>query len=101
MEEKEILERYFDYVELNDKENMYLETWTNGGVDMIIYLDKNKTIIENLKEYLENFDIDEEIDMYRQDKNYREAFKITESVKDFEQWKKYIKHIIKILKVLE
>lgn len=93
----EILKNNFDYMELEKEEDLYLETWTNGGVDMIIYLDNKKSIIENLEDYLKNFDIDEVIDLYREDKKYRENFTILESVKDFENWEKYIKIIIKEL----
>ena len=78
-----------------------LEAWTNGGVDMYIEIEDNKDIIEGLEEYIENFDIDDEIDMYRQDKSYREQFRITESVKDFEDWIEWIKDIIKQLKEVE
>lgn len=86
--------------EYADKKALELETWTNGGVDMIIYVDliDNKNIIEELEEYVKNFDIDYEIDMYRQDKRYRDAFKITESVKDFEEWIEFVKNIIEKLK---
>lgn len=85
-----VLEKHFDYMELKDKNNLYLETWTNGGVDMIIYLDADKSIKENLEQYINNFDIDEEIDLYRQDKRYKGNFTITESVDDFRNWIKYI-----------
>jgi hypothetical protein len=97
--QKDFLEANFNVYE--DKNELELEQWTKGGVDMIIYLDKNKDIIEQLEEYINNFDIDNEIDLYRQDKRYREAFKITESVKDFEQWINYIKTIINVLKVVK
>ena len=94
----EILERYFGYMELYEKDNLFLETYTNGGVDMIIYLDANKNIIENLEEYINNFDMDEEIEMYRQDKTYKNSFTISESVDDFREWERYIRRIIKLLK---
>ena len=80
-----------------DNNNWDLEQWTNGGVDMFINIDTNNNIIKELEQYLDNFDIDEEIDIYRQDKRYREAFTIRESVKDFEDWVEYIKEIIKLL----
>lgn len=72
------------------------ETWTNGGVDMIhtIYFfndyqdiyDKEK-IKKELEEIIDNFSIDEEIEIYRQDKRYKEAFSIRESLEDFENYK--------------
>ena len=97
--QRKLLEDNFKIYE--DKKELELEQWTKGGVDMIIYIDKNKDIIEQLEEYINNFDIDEEIDLYRQDKSYREHFKITESVEDFTQWINYIKTIINILKVVK
>lgn len=100
-QEMKILKNNFGIYE--DNEFYELEQWTNGGVDMIIdiWKDKNENITEQLEEYLENFDIDEEIDLYRQDKHYRDNFRITESVKDFESWVKFIENIIKELKECE
>lgn len=91
--ELEILEKYFDYVKLETKD-AYLETWTNGGVDMIVYIEESESPIQALKRYLKNFDIDEEIELYRQGKDYRDNFTITESVDDFRNWEKYIQKCI-------
>lgn len=96
--EREILEKYFniDDSELNCIE---LEAWTNGGVDMLIYFDStNKHVADALEEYIDNFDIDEEIDMYRQQEDYRDAFTIRESLEDFTNWITFIKNIIKELR---
>lgn len=91
--QKEIIERDFNIYD------EYIERWTEGGVDMIIDIDKEKNIIENIQEYIDNFDIDEEIDLYRQSKDYREAFTIRESVKDFEEWIDYLNELLKELSV--
>lgn len=102
--QRKILEEKFNIFEETyaDRKYLELEAWTNGGVDMIIEVDiLNNDIISELEDYLDNFDIDEEIDMYRQDKRYREAFRITESVKDFEEWVKFIEETIKELKEIE
>lgn len=80
-----------------DNNNWDLERWTDGGVDMFINIDTNNNIIEEFEFYLDNFNIDEEIDIYRQDKSYKEAFTIRESVKDFEDWVEFIKEILKDL----
>ncbi len=98
--QKEILKKYFDMEDITYYNGVYtsLEQWTNGGVDMIIEFEKNRSVIEALQEYIDNFDIDEEIDMYRQDKEYREAFTIRESLTDFEKWIDFIEDIIKQLK---
>lgn len=87
----DILEKYFGVSDIG--EQYELEQWTDGGVDMIIYVNKNN-IIGDLKNYLENFDIDEEIDIYRQDKSYKDNFTIAESLNDFTEWLKYINKII-------
>jgi predicted unusual protein kinase regulating ubiquinone biosynthesis (AarF/ABC1/UbiB family) len=75
---------------------------TIGGVDMIITISKTSkdNLITQLEDYIESFEenMDEEIDLYREGKDYREAFTIRESVKDFENWVEYIKGIIEELK---
>lgn len=97
-----ILENNFDYIHTDyNEDDLYLETWTNGGVDMFISLDKDKSIIENLEEYIRSFDIDEEIDLYRESKDYRDNFTIRESVEDFENWVEKIENIIKELESVE
>ena len=94
--EREILEHYFTIFE---SENDYkLETWTNGGVDMIITIEKNgDTLLEQLKEYIDNFDIDSEIDIYRENEEYRNNFTIKESLEDFESYISYVKDLIEDL----
>ena len=78
-----------------------LEQWTNGGVDMIIYIDlcSQYDLVEQFEYYRDNFDIDEEIDMYRQSEDYRNAFRITESVEDFKSWVEFIEKVIEELTI--
>ena len=85
-QERGILERYFDIHENDD--SYELENWTDGGVNMIIYISKcnGKSVLEQLQEFVRDFDLDEEVDLYRQDKSYKENFTIKESVADFENW---------------
>ena len=92
--EREILEELFNISEGTNE--IELESWTNGGVDMFITIDKNSynTLLEQLKEFVENFDIDEEIEIYRQDTDYRRNFTIRESITDFENWVDYIEECI-------
>lgn len=68
-----------------------LESWTNGGVDMIIWL--NPFTVEEFIQYVNDFDIDEEIDIHRQAKDYKQAFTITASVKDFTDYHKKLKKV--------
>lgn len=93
----EILENNFRIYKYND--GWDLENWTDGGVDMIINIDANNNIVEELESYIENFDIDEEIDLHRQDERYKKRFRISESVKDFENWVEFIENVIEKLKV--
>ena len=74
-----------------------IESWTYGGVDMIIYLEPfiKEEFIKFVDEY---FDIDEEIELHRQDERYKQAFTISQSVKDFE---KYINNLESIKNKLE
>lgn len=92
--EREILEELFNISEGTNE--IELESWTDGGVDMFITIDKNSynTLLEQLKEFVENFDIDEEIEIYRQDTDYRRNFTIRESINDFENWVDYIEECI-------
>lgn len=97
--EKKILKKYFGIYEGNDCYE--LEQWTNGGVDMIITLHKEdnrfNSLTEQFRYYVDGFDIDEEIELYREGKDYREAFTIRQSVEDFESWVEYITDIVKEL----
>ena len=93
--QRKILEDNFNVD--SDENNMELESWTNGGVDMIIYIDTNNDLIEELENYINNFNIDEEIDLYRQGKDYRDNFTISESLKDFENYIEFINGVIKQL----
>lgn len=88
--EREILEELFNISEGTNE--IELESWTNGGVDMFITIDKNSynTLLEQLKEFVENFDIDEEIEIHRKDENYKRNFTIRESITDFENWFTYV-----------
>lgn len=94
--ELEFLEKHFDIY--NNDDCYELEQWTDGGVDMIISLlkDDNRfnNMLEQFKYYVEGFDIDEEIDIYRQNENYKNNFTIVESVKDFESWVEFINNIL-------
>lgn len=94
--EREILENYFTILE--NESGYELETWTNEGVDIIITIEKNgDTLLEQLKEYIDNFDIDSEIDMYRENEEYRNNFTIKESLEDFESYISYVKDLIEEL----
>ena len=83
---------------------MQIETWTNGGVDMIhtfYFCDDFQDIygVDNIQSELQdlydNFSIDDEIDMYRQDDKYKSDFTISESLQDFTEYQKTLEDLTK------
>ena len=92
--ERELLLELF-----NINESAYgleLESCTDGGVNMLIGIDKDSDydLLAQLEQFVENFDIDEEIDIHREDENYKRNFTIRESINDFENWVDYIEECI-------
>ena len=92
--EREMLEELFNVSESAD--DLELESYNDGGVDMFITIEKDNSnnLLEQLRLFVENFDIDEEIDIHRQDTDYRRNFTIRESINDFENWVDYIRNCI-------
>ena len=74
-----------------------VETWTNGGVNMILWL--NPFSIEEFEQRVNDFDVDEEIELHRQGQDYKNAFTIKESVKDFEDFHIRLKDVLSELQV--
>jgi hypothetical protein len=84
-------------VEQDNVQCAEVETWTNGGVNMIMWL--NPFTIEEFEQRVNDFDVDEEIDLHRQGQDYKNAFSIRESVKDFEDYHNRLKDILSELQV--
>jgi hypothetical protein len=72
-----------------------IEKWTDGGVDMNIVLQPFTK--ESFVEYVNDFNVDEQIDMYRQDNLYKQNFTISQSLKDFNKFHKHLKDVKKKL----
>ena len=68
-----------------------LEKWTDGGVDMIIFL--SPFTAEEFVDYVNAFDVDEEIDLHRESKDYRDNFTTRQSVEDFETFETYLRNV--------
>ena len=68
-----------------------IEKWTDGGVDMIFFL--NPFSAESFESQVSDFNIDEEIDLHRQDNTYKNNFTISESVTDFTNFHNHLKDI--------
>lgn len=79
---------------------MELETWTDGGVNMIIYIKKDNCI-DSFIEYVDDFDIDYEIDLHRESDTYRHVFTIRQSLTDFETYHEWLKNIVNIIEEVE
>ena len=96
MENKKFIESIREFFGVyEDDEIVELETWTNGGVNMHIVLrkDSDKSYLQQFEDYLKNFDVDEEIEIRRQDEQYRNVFTIRESLQDFEAYKEWLSNV--------
>jgi len=109
------LQQIFDIIENNNisiyeyKENKKLcgyelSTYTDGGVNEIIFLDfrNEEQDPKNVNDFLKEFEswincetIDEKIDRNRQDIRYKEDFTIKESLKDFKNFNKTLRSLFK------
>lgn len=83
-----------------------IEQWTDGGVDMIHLIDGRDRDMDDpdwwkdeLESIYEAFDVDEEIDIHRQDEKYCSAFTCRRSVEDFEEYEEWLKGIVESAKV--
>ena len=72
-----------------------VETWTEGGVNMVPAL--MPFTAEKFKEYVNGFSVDEEIDLHREGDLYKRNFTISESLKDFTNFHKRLKQVAKKL----
>ncbi|GEM_PF-2299783 len=88
---------FFESLDFNtslDEEGLEIEMWTDGGVDMIHYFHaKDGDYFDQFVSLVKDFDIDEEIDLHRQDKRYCNAFTHKESVEDFTDYHNHLKDI--------
>ena len=96
---KLVLEKHFKVHDMDDDDRYECETWTDGGVNMFVLPDKDN-IIETFCDYVRSFDMDDEIDVHRQDRQYCRDFSIRESVADFEAYEEWLRGIEKEMKAL-
>lgn len=97
---KKALEKHGFSVEFLDKE-IEIENWTDGGEDMLIYLDD--FTVEELELYADDYDIDEHIEMMMQDKRpggYAANFTLTEALADQTAWLEDLREVIREAKGL-
>lgn len=97
---QEFFELFFANVDICHFSNgggLEMETWTDGGVNMIVCLENEKGLIESFKDYVEYFDVEEEIDLHRQGESYKKAFTLRQSLDDFEDYLKWLNKIVGII----
>ena len=104
MKTKELIQFFKDndfkvfLFEQDKKKCAELEIWTSGGVDMIISL--MPFTIKEFVSWVNDFDVDEEIMLHRQDKSYCEAFTIRQALEDFEEFKSKLESIVGKIEVI-
>lgn len=85
-----------EYKENNKLCGYELNTYTNGGLNQIVFIDFRNTdkkpkntddFKELFLERVNSIDTDEEVEMNRQNKDYCDAFTLRESLNDIEAWK--------------
>lgn len=97
---QEFFELFFTNVDIchfSNGDSLEMETWTDGGVNMIVCLEDEKGLIESFKDYVEYFDVEEEIDLHRQGESYKKAFTLRQSLDDFEDYLKWLNKIVGII----
>ena len=93
----EILEEEDFSVEEGIDGDILIETYTDGGVDMVKYLSPD-AFVKEFKEYRDYFNVDEEIEVHRDDERYKNDFTIRESLEDFEEYQEKLDRICEKLK---
>jgi hypothetical protein len=87
------------YSEKRDVDGFEINSYTNGGVNMIIFIDLRDEEVtydnfaKHFKKYAYNLDVDSLIDMHRQEELYRNNFSISKSLEDFNSFKAELKEI--------
>lgn len=95
-----------NYTEKNKLCGYELNTYTQQGVNQIIFLDfrnsgnpkKAIDFIEKFQSRIDEIDIDEEIELNRQDQRFKDNFTLRQSLNDFEEWKKKLEEIVEQIK---
>ena len=89
----EILESNDFNLHFDDETSMVeAETWTGGGVNMIMELEPFTK--ESFISLVNDFDIDEEIYLHRQGPLYKSHFSIEDSLNDFKEYKNRLDSIV-------
>lgn len=91
--------RQFVYEEDGVEVGVEIENWTSGGVNMCPLVDLREAVAagasatnvfaikEEIQSLADDFDVDDEIDVWRNDAAYRAAFTYARASEDFSEWK--------------
>lgn len=79
-----------------------IETQTNGEVKkmIVLYKQPEETMFKQFIDYVNEFDVDKEIEHYTKDERYRISFSMSSSIKDFEDFENRLEEIIQHLNVV-
>lgn len=80
----EMFDIYYPVILENGETVIELETQTDNGVIMGLYLEEesNMSWLDQLKDYVRKFDTDENIDLLRSDKKYSSFYTVYETIED-------------------
>lgn len=100
----------YNYTENNKLCGYELNTYTERGVNQILFLDFRYTeknpqnpndLFKILSDRINDIDIDEEIDIHRQMPDYKKTFSIQESLEDFKEWKEKLIQLLQTIEILK
>lgn len=95
MNNEEFLKKIDEEFRVHEHEDcIELETWTSAGVNMIHTLNpKTDGLLKMFIGLAESFDVDEEIDVHREDPLYKRSFTIKQSLEDFTEHKEKLESV--------
>lgn len=91
-----ILDEEFHYNTYDNK--IEISTYTDRNVNMLIELDLNN-IYDSLEEWIDTFDIEEEIELHRESDKFRKAFTLKQSLEDFEDFKQEMQELLERMQI--
>jgi len=72
-----------------------LETWTSNGVNMLIYIDSDTPLRQGILDYIDMFNVDEEVIYHWEMKGFADQFTLTQAIDDFTEYITILKDCLK------
>jgi uncharacterized UPF0160 family protein len=82
-----------------DTNGAEIVNWTDGGISMIANL--TPFTKDSFIEYVETFNIDNEVDQHREDPIFKNCFSVKQSLKEFTDYHKMLVRVANKLKKLK